>query len=201
MRHPGESGDGARHRVLDLIRNESGCFLLLLQMLHPEGAPLVWRRVTSPWAMATAASPAHQEGHFALPMWRSDYGPRLEYRPLYHGSYAGLHASLSVNIIVEGFDSYSSASPKGFCSRTTLSSFIIFKLCFKRPYKFLGSCIPTTRPLISSRYATLRTRCCGLLNRTSCFICGRTVVGIHMKKIRRPKYFTLWTVFGRNGHH
>lgn len=40
---PGESLDAARKRVLDLIENDSG-MVLLQQMLHPERAPLVWRR-------------------------------------------------------------------------------------------------------------------------------------------------------------
>ncbi|KAI0594164.1 cytochrome P450 [Biscogniauxia sp. FL1348] len=42
--HPDESIDDARRRVLDLIRGDSG-WVLLLQMLHPERAPLVWRKV------------------------------------------------------------------------------------------------------------------------------------------------------------
>jgi hypothetical protein len=40
---PGESLDAARKRVLDLIENDSGS-VLLQQMLHPERAPLVWKR-------------------------------------------------------------------------------------------------------------------------------------------------------------
>ncbi|KAI0440053.1 cytochrome P450 [Xylaria telfairii] len=40
---PGESIEAARQRVLDLIGEDSG-WALLLQMLHPERAPLVWRR-------------------------------------------------------------------------------------------------------------------------------------------------------------
>ncbi|KAI0158957.1 cytochrome P450 [Pestalotiopsis sp. NC0098] len=43
-KHPGEKIEDARQRVLDLIRNDSG-WVLLLQMLHPEKAPLVWRKV------------------------------------------------------------------------------------------------------------------------------------------------------------
>ncbi|KAI0387356.1 cytochrome P450 [Hypomontagnella monticulosa] len=39
----GESIDAARKRVVDLIKNDSGA-VLLLQMLHPERAPLVWRK-------------------------------------------------------------------------------------------------------------------------------------------------------------
>lgn len=39
---PGESPTRARKRVLDLIENDSGS-VLLLQMLHPERAPLVWK--------------------------------------------------------------------------------------------------------------------------------------------------------------
>lgn len=39
----GESLDAARKRVLNLIETDSGS-VLLLQMLHPERAPLVWRR-------------------------------------------------------------------------------------------------------------------------------------------------------------
>lgn len=39
----GESIDEARQRVLDLIKNDSA-MVLLLQMLHPEKAPLVWSR-------------------------------------------------------------------------------------------------------------------------------------------------------------
>ncbi|KAI6088569.1 cytochrome P450 [Hypoxylon rubiginosum] len=42
--HPGESIEAARRRVLNLIREDSG-WVLLLQMLHPERAPLVWRKV------------------------------------------------------------------------------------------------------------------------------------------------------------
>ncbi|KAK4117833.1 cytochrome P450 [Canariomyces notabilis] len=40
---PGETIEAARRRVLDLIENDSGS-VLLLQMLHPERAPLVWKR-------------------------------------------------------------------------------------------------------------------------------------------------------------
>ncbi|TGJ81617.1 hypothetical protein E0Z10_g7140 [Xylaria hypoxylon] len=43
-KHPNESIEAARRRVLDLIRKDSG-WVLLLQMLHPERAPLVWRKV------------------------------------------------------------------------------------------------------------------------------------------------------------
>lgn len=43
VRRDGESLDAARGRVLDLIENDSGA-MLLLQMLHPERAPLVWKR-------------------------------------------------------------------------------------------------------------------------------------------------------------
>jgi cytochrome P450 len=39
----GESREEARRRVMDLIEQDSGP-VLLLQMLHPERAPLVWRR-------------------------------------------------------------------------------------------------------------------------------------------------------------
>ncbi|KAM7183158.1 Cytochrome P450 [Rhypophila sp. PSN 637] len=39
----GESLDQGRKRVLDLIENDSGS-VLLLQMLHPERAPLKWRK-------------------------------------------------------------------------------------------------------------------------------------------------------------
>ncbi|TRX95301.1 hypothetical protein FHL15_003993 [Xylaria flabelliformis] len=39
----GETMDAARARVLDLIKNDSGT-VLLLQMLHPERAPLRWSR-------------------------------------------------------------------------------------------------------------------------------------------------------------
>ncbi|POS68709.1 hypothetical protein DHEL01_v212897 [Diaporthe helianthi] len=42
---PDESIESARQRVLDLIREDSG-WVLLLQMLHPEKAPLVWRKAT-----------------------------------------------------------------------------------------------------------------------------------------------------------
>ncbi|KAK4187023.1 putative cytochrome P450 [Podospora australis] len=41
--HDGESQEEAQKRVLDLIEHDSAP-LLLLQMLHPERAPLVWRR-------------------------------------------------------------------------------------------------------------------------------------------------------------
>lgn len=44
-KHPGESDEAARQRVLDLIDKDSG-WVLLLQMLHPERAPLVWRKAT-----------------------------------------------------------------------------------------------------------------------------------------------------------
>ncbi|AEO62510.1 uncharacterized protein THITE_2106743 [Thermothielavioides terrestris NRRL 8126] len=40
---PGETPDAARRRVLDLVENDSG-MVLLQQMLHPERAPLVWKR-------------------------------------------------------------------------------------------------------------------------------------------------------------
>lgn len=40
---PDESIESARQRVLDLIREDSG-WVLLLQMLHPERAPLVWKK-------------------------------------------------------------------------------------------------------------------------------------------------------------
>ncbi|KAI1078596.1 cytochrome P450 [Whalleya microplaca] len=39
----GESIDAARERVMDLIKTDSGP-VLLLQMLHPERAPLAWRK-------------------------------------------------------------------------------------------------------------------------------------------------------------
>lgn len=39
----GETLDAARERVVDLIETDSGP-VLLLQMLHPERAPLVWKR-------------------------------------------------------------------------------------------------------------------------------------------------------------
>lgn len=42
---PGESTEAARQRILRLIEEDSG-WVLLLQMLHPERAPLVWRRAT-----------------------------------------------------------------------------------------------------------------------------------------------------------
>lgn len=45
-KHPGESDEAARQRVLDLIDKDSG-WVLLLQMLHPERAPLVWRKATA----------------------------------------------------------------------------------------------------------------------------------------------------------
>ncbi|KAK4117916.1 putative cytochrome P450 [Canariomyces notabilis] len=41
--HDGESREEAQKRVLDLIEHDSAP-VLLLQMLHPERAPLVWRR-------------------------------------------------------------------------------------------------------------------------------------------------------------
>ncbi|KAI3390985.1 hypothetical protein diail_8286, partial [Diaporthe ilicicola] len=40
---PDESIEAARRRVSDLIREDSG-WVLLLQMLHPERAPLVWKQ-------------------------------------------------------------------------------------------------------------------------------------------------------------
>lgn len=40
---PGESLQSARRRVMDLIKTDSGP-VLLLQMLHPERAPLVWEK-------------------------------------------------------------------------------------------------------------------------------------------------------------
>ncbi|KKY33944.1 putative cytochrome p450 monooxygenase [Diaporthe ampelina] len=43
---PGESIVEAQRRVLNLICKDSG-WVLLLQMLHPERAPLVWRKATS----------------------------------------------------------------------------------------------------------------------------------------------------------
>ncbi|KAI0843822.1 cytochrome P450 [Daldinia vernicosa] len=43
-KYSGESIEAARRRVLDLIREDSG-WVLLLQILHPERAPLVWRKV------------------------------------------------------------------------------------------------------------------------------------------------------------
>ncbi|KAI2776542.1 cytochrome P450 [Daldinia loculata] len=43
-KYPDESIEAARGRVLDLIREDSG-WVLLLQILHPERAPLVWRKV------------------------------------------------------------------------------------------------------------------------------------------------------------
>ncbi|KAK9799861.1 putative Cytochrome P450 [Seiridium cardinale] len=43
-KHPGESMEEARRRVLNLIKEDTG-WGLLLQMLHPERAPLVWRKV------------------------------------------------------------------------------------------------------------------------------------------------------------
>jgi len=39
----GETLDTARERVKDLIKTDSG-YVLLLQMLHPERAPLAWRK-------------------------------------------------------------------------------------------------------------------------------------------------------------
>lgn len=42
--HQGESAEAGRQRVLDLIAKETG-WVLLLQMLHSERAPLVWRKV------------------------------------------------------------------------------------------------------------------------------------------------------------
>lgn len=44
MRQPGETAVEARKRVNDLIKHDSGP-VLLLQMLHPERAPLVWKKV------------------------------------------------------------------------------------------------------------------------------------------------------------
>lgn len=41
VRFEGETIEDARKRVLDLIEMDSG-MVLLLQMLHPERAPLVW---------------------------------------------------------------------------------------------------------------------------------------------------------------
>jgi cytochrome P450 len=41
--HDGEAPEAARKRVLDLIEHDSAP-VLLLQMLHPERAPLVWKR-------------------------------------------------------------------------------------------------------------------------------------------------------------
>jgi cytochrome P450 len=46
VKMPGESAEEARKRVIKLIEDESG-YVLLLQMLHPERAPLVWTRVDS----------------------------------------------------------------------------------------------------------------------------------------------------------
>lgn len=43
--HPGESTEAARQRVVKLIGEDSG-WVLLLQMLHPERAPLVWRKAS-----------------------------------------------------------------------------------------------------------------------------------------------------------
>ncbi|KAK3367453.1 cytochrome P450 [Podospora didyma] len=43
LKDMGESPGAARRRVLDLIENDSGS-VLLLQMLHPERAPLVWKK-------------------------------------------------------------------------------------------------------------------------------------------------------------
>lgn len=43
LKKPGESIGAARQRVEQLIRTDSGS-VLLLQMLHPERAPLVWRK-------------------------------------------------------------------------------------------------------------------------------------------------------------
>ncbi|KAF3019774.1 hypothetical protein E8E14_011522 [Neopestalotiopsis sp. 37M] len=40
-----ETIEAARQRVLDLIRDDTG-WVLLLQMLHPEQAPLTWRKVS-----------------------------------------------------------------------------------------------------------------------------------------------------------
>jgi hypothetical protein len=41
--HDGESLEEAQKRVLDLIEHDSAP-VLLLQMLHPEQAPLVWSK-------------------------------------------------------------------------------------------------------------------------------------------------------------
>lgn len=43
VKEAGESISAARQRVKQLIKTESG-FVLLLQMLHPERAPLTWRK-------------------------------------------------------------------------------------------------------------------------------------------------------------
>ncbi|KAL1859066.1 hypothetical protein Daus18300_009706 [Diaporthe australafricana] len=43
--HQGESDEAARRRVLDLIARQTG-WILLLQMLRPERAPLVWRKLS-----------------------------------------------------------------------------------------------------------------------------------------------------------
>ncbi|KFA60718.1 hypothetical protein S40285_09631 [Stachybotrys chlorohalonatus IBT 40285] len=43
VRVDGESFDAARERIMDLIENDSAP-VLLLQMLHPERAPLRWTR-------------------------------------------------------------------------------------------------------------------------------------------------------------
>ena len=40
---PGETLDAARKRVVELIETDSYA-VLLLQMLHPERAPLKWRK-------------------------------------------------------------------------------------------------------------------------------------------------------------
>ena len=44
VRQEGETAEDARKRVLSLIEEESG-YVLLLQMPHPEKAPLRWTRV------------------------------------------------------------------------------------------------------------------------------------------------------------
>ena len=46
VRQPGETAVEARKRVTDLIENDSGP-VLLLQMLHPERAPLTWKKVAN----------------------------------------------------------------------------------------------------------------------------------------------------------
>ncbi|KJZ70913.1 hypothetical protein HIM_09706 [Hirsutella minnesotensis 3608] len=43
LRTPGETAEAAQRRVLDLIKTDTGS-VLLLQMLHPERAPLVWKK-------------------------------------------------------------------------------------------------------------------------------------------------------------
>jgi hypothetical protein len=39
----GETMDSARKRLLDIVENDSG-YVLLLQIVHPERAPLVWKK-------------------------------------------------------------------------------------------------------------------------------------------------------------